>query len=142
MRRSAVINAVPSLILRSPLHALMSERFLVLTWQGRKTGRTYSTPVAYAVVDGRIVMTTDDRWWLNFQRPAPVELMLRGRSVSGTAVAIPDQWEVRRALDTLVAQQPAYPKLARMPLLASGDPDLDAAIAAGRVLVSVEVGER
>ena len=139
MKLATLMNAFPSLILRSPLHGLMSDRFLLLSWTGHKTGRSYTTPVAYAELDGRVVMTTDDAWWRNFQRPSRVHLRLRGREVPGTAVAITDQHETRRALGTLIGQQPTYPRLARIAVDADGRPDLDAAIADGRVLVAVEV---
>ena len=139
MKPATFVNAFPSLVLRSPLHGLMSHRFLLLSWTGHKTGRRYTTPVAYAELDGRVVMTTDDAWWRNFERPAPGRLRLRGRDVPGTAVAVSDPQETRRALGMLIERQPTYPRLARMTVATDGRPDLDAAIADGRVMVAVEV---
>jgi hypothetical protein len=42
-----IINPLVRLILRSPLHGLMSGTLLVITCCGRKTGRKYSLPVQY-----------------------------------------------------------------------------------------------
>ncbi|MDE0053611.1 MAG: hypothetical protein OXT64_05055, partial [Gammaproteobacteria bacterium] len=41
-----VINAGMRLLLRSPLHALASRSLMLITFTGRVTGRTYTTPEA------------------------------------------------------------------------------------------------
>jgi len=38
------LNKVPAAILRSPLHRLMSKRFLLLTFAGRESGKRYTIP--------------------------------------------------------------------------------------------------
>jgi hypothetical protein len=41
-----LMNKFPAMLLRSPLHGLMSKRFLLLTFTGRKSGRKHTIPVA------------------------------------------------------------------------------------------------
>ena len=42
-----IVNPLVRLILLSPLHKLMSETLLLLTYRGRRTGIEYSLPVQY-----------------------------------------------------------------------------------------------
>ena len=51
MRLQKLYNPIVAAILRSPLHAAMSNSTMLLTFSGRKSGRTYTTPVNY-VRDG------------------------------------------------------------------------------------------
>ncbi len=37
------LNKIPAALLRSPLHGLMSKRFLLLTFNGRKSGKRYGS---------------------------------------------------------------------------------------------------
>lgn len=60
-------NPFMKTILRSPLHGLVSENVILITFTGRKSGKTYTTPVNY-VRDGEalIILSHDDRtWWKN-----------------------------------------------------------------------------
>jgi deazaflavin-dependent oxidoreductase (nitroreductase family) len=80
-----------SLVLRSPLHRLMSGSTALITVTGRKTGTTYTFPVQYVrngdtvwIIPGRPERKT---WWRNLTRPAPVTLCLRGEDVEAEAQA-------------------------------------------------------
>jgi hypothetical protein len=46
--RNRVVNPVVCLVLRSPLHRLLSGWLVILTYQGGKTGRWYSLACMYA----------------------------------------------------------------------------------------------
>lgn len=76
-------NPLLILMLRSPLHPLLSGNTLALTYTGRKSGRTYTTPVNY-VRDGDRLWATSYRtrtWWRNLRNGVPVSLRLQGREV-------------------------------------------------------------
>ena len=83
-----IINPLVMLILRSPLHALLSAAVLLITCSGRKTGRTYCLPVQYAQEGNSIYivpgMPEKKTWWRNLKEDSPVQLSLRGRDVAGT----------------------------------------------------------
>jgi deazaflavin-dependent oxidoreductase (nitroreductase family) len=132
------LNHVPRLILRSPLHPVLSRRFLLLSFRGRKTGRWYQLPLSYVRRDGEVIMTTDSGWWRNLRGGGPVQLRLRGRRMRGTAWAVTDEAEVRAALRDLITAQPSYARLADVRKLADGSLDLDRA-ARERVLIRVEL---
>ena len=80
-----------SLVLRSPLHGLMSGSTALITVTGRKTGTAYTFPVQYVrsgdtvwIIPGRPERKT---WWRNLTLPAPVTLRLRGEEVQAEAQA-------------------------------------------------------
>lgn len=86
----SVINPLTRLMLRSPLHSLVSDLLLSLTFTGAKTGEEYTTPVGYWVRDNRVIVTTQSPWWRNLKGGAPVTLRLRGEQREGIATPHPD----------------------------------------------------
>jgi hypothetical protein len=86
------VNPVLAWLLRSPLHGLASRRLALITFTGRSTGRRYTIPVGYRFAGDEVTITvgSPDRklWWRNLtDRGAPVELVIRGRRLSGHAAA-------------------------------------------------------
>ena len=59
------MNAVPRLVLRSPLHGLMDGKVLLLGFVGRRSGRRYTTPMSYVRAGDEVLMTTEAPWWKN-----------------------------------------------------------------------------
>ena len=75
-------NAVMAWLLRSPLHPLFSRSFIVVRFQGRRTGRTYRVPVLGRPGDSDALhMLTSARgvWWRNLEGGAPASVLYRGR---------------------------------------------------------------
>jgi deazaflavin-dependent oxidoreductase (nitroreductase family) len=73
---------------------------MLITVTGRKTGRTYTTPVAY-VREGTLVFFFSGRhlvWTKNLHGGAPVRLILRGQEVQGNAAPVLDAPEIRQRL--------------------------------------------
>jgi len=85
-----VINPLIKLLLRSPLHSLVSDSLMLITFTGRKTGEEYTTPVGYWMNDGRVIVTTHSPWWRNLEGGRPVTLRLRGGHREGIATPQPD----------------------------------------------------
>ncbi len=73
------------LVLRSPLHAMVSNTVLLISFRGRKSGKTYTTPVCYSQYGNEVHIFTHAQWWKNLRGEAPVTLRLRGQQVQGTA---------------------------------------------------------
>lgn len=76
--------------LRSRWRRPVSSTMMVLTFDGAKSGRTYSFPVGYAGDEKGLVTFTRFAWWKNFREDRRVSLRLRGSEVRGTAVAVRD----------------------------------------------------
>ena len=79
------VNKMMKFVLRSPMHGLVSKTILLITFTGRKSGKTYMTPVSYSQYDGRVYIFTHAAWWKNLRSGAPVTLCLQGREVQGLA---------------------------------------------------------
>jgi hypothetical protein len=104
------MNKIPAAVLRSPLHPLMSGKYLLLTFKGRKSGRRYTTPVAYLKEGDTFLMTTDSPWWKNLHGGASVTLWVKGQECKGMGEAVTDETEVVRVLDRFLEAQPGYAK--------------------------------
>ena len=87
-----LINPAMRLLLRSPLHGLLSANLMLIGFTGRKSGRRYVTPVRYVRAGEmiRCFTTKETKWWRNLQGGAEVTLRLRGRDLACHAVAIDD----------------------------------------------------
>lgn len=79
---------------------------LLLHVTGRRTGRVYSTPVAYhRLEDGRLLVLTSSRWRVNLRGgPTPVEVTLLGRRVPGTAVLEENPAVVAEVYERLIGE--------------------------------------
>jgi hypothetical protein len=66
-------------------------RFTVITYTGRRSGRTFSTPVAYkragTTVTIGVQMPEAKNWWRNFLDGGPIALQLGGVHRTGHAVS-------------------------------------------------------
>ncbi len=86
------LNGLVGALLRSPLHFVASKGLMVLSWEGRKSGRSFSIPVGVQPHgDGLVVLISkrdEKQWWKNFRTPWPATVHLRGqeRDVVGTVV--------------------------------------------------------
>ncbi|WP_396913776.1 hypothetical protein [Mycolicibacterium sp.] len=82
------VNALVRLMLRSPLHRIMSHNTMVLSVTGRRSAKVYDVPVSYSVDGPDLVCFTDSPWWKNLRDAAPVTATIRGRRVRGRAEAV------------------------------------------------------
>jgi hypothetical protein len=84
-----IINPALRLLLHSPLLGLVSDRVMLITYTGRRTGRRYTLPVLYHEDGGRLWVKVGHperkQWWRNARDGATVLVDLRGRRLSGTA---------------------------------------------------------
>lgn len=87
-------NPILKRVLRSP-RAKIGEMILLLTFTGRKSGKKFTTPIGYRRVgDKTLVLFTDSPWYKNLLGGAPVTVMLKGREMSGWAVATHDTEQI------------------------------------------------
>lgn len=91
-----LVNPLMKALLRSSIHGLVSDALLLITFTGRKSGRTYTTPVGYEELDGTLYVTsqTDRVWWKNLRGGAEVSVRLRGERRVGYAEVIEDNGDV------------------------------------------------
>jgi deazaflavin-dependent oxidoreductase (nitroreductase family) len=103
------------LLLRSPLHRLLSSHLLLLSFADAKSGRRRTLPIAYARHGGRLVLVAghagEKRWWRSFREEAPVRVRVAGVERAARARVLPAESE--EAADALAAYRAAVPHAAR-----------------------------
>ena len=80
-----IVNRGMKLVLRSPVHGMVSKTVLLITFTGRKSGKTYTTPVDYSQDGDQVTIFTHAEWWKNLRNGAPVTLRIQGRELQGLA---------------------------------------------------------
>jgi hypothetical protein len=102
-----MINPIMKLILRSPLHAVISTRIMIITFRGGLSGRQYSTPVSYFQEGDQVICFTHSPWWKNIACGAGVDVRIRGEDLRGYAVAVAD--DLGQKVDNLTKMMKAVP---------------------------------
>jgi hypothetical protein len=67
---------------------------MLVTYTGRKSGKTYTTPVSYVKSVGAVIFFTAHKWWHNFEARSPVTLRFKGRDLHGVAEAVADPYKI------------------------------------------------
>jgi deazaflavin-dependent oxidoreductase (nitroreductase family) len=78
-----IVNSTMKFVLRSPVHGMVSKTILLITFTGRKSGKSFSTPVSYSQTDDQVTIFTHANWWKNLRGGAPVTLRIQGRDLQG-----------------------------------------------------------
>jgi hypothetical protein len=107
-------NKIVSLVLRSPLHPLLSGSVMLITFLGHKSGRILTIPVNYVDAPGGILYTPSPRehvWWHNLERGDFVTLLLRGHEVQGFARAIVEPQAAAKELGKMLVREPSYARM-------------------------------
>lgn len=107
-RGMRVMNRLPMLLLKSPVHGIVSRKLLLLTFTGRTSGKQYTLPVGYAREGDTVLIGAAGPWWKNLRGGARVSVLLRGRERTGSADAVTDQAAMAPLYRTLLAQNPTH----------------------------------
>jgi hypothetical protein len=97
MRAAPVFNAPIAAVARSPrFGGLVNRNIAMLSYVGRRSGRTFSIPVAYRRTADEVVITPNmpeaKTWWRNFLGDgAPLTLRLDGTERAAHGVARRDE---------------------------------------------------
>lgn len=88
------VNSVIALLLRSPLHGMMSKSIMLLTFTGRKSGKQFTIPIGYTQRGDTVTVFTDHSWWKNLLTKPTVTLNIKGRKFQGMAEVEHDNTEL------------------------------------------------
>jgi deazaflavin-dependent oxidoreductase (nitroreductase family) len=115
---------------------------MLITVTGRKSGKTYTTPINYVRQDNTLLVISlrDRTWWKNLRGGARVTVRLQGQDLKGTGQALEDPEAVASDLLLILRQAPALRNHFQLDLRADGqpiDPDALAWLAQDRVIVRV-----
>jgi|YNPBryBLVA2012_1023415.scaffolds.fasta_scaffold10173_3 deazaflavin-dependent oxidoreductase (nitroreductase family) len=134
-------NGFMATLLRSPLHGFISKSMMLITVTGRKSGKTYSTPVNY-LRSGDMLITTSYRersWWRNLRGGAQVTVRVQGKDLTGQGEVIEDAAGVSAALAEYFRLRPGYARFFGVKLGADGQPDPDDLARATQTRVVVKI---
>ena len=135
-----IMNPLMIALLRSPVHGMLSRTIMVITFNGRSSGKVYSTPVTYFRTGDQVYCFTHAKWWRNMVDGAQVELLIRGRKMTGQAVAVLEDEERKTAiLSQLLAASKMDAKFYTVTFDADGNPNEDEVAAAAEQAVMVEI---
>ena len=104
-----LVNPLVAMLLRSPLHGLMSGDVMLITVTGRRSGRRYTMPVSYLRDGDRVRCFTarEIAWWRNLRGGAEVTLQVAGKERRGRAEAVAEDAErIERALGDFLTRLP------------------------------------
>jgi deazaflavin-dependent oxidoreductase (nitroreductase family) len=137
-----VVNALPKLILRSPLHSLMSKQFLLLIYTGRKSGKRYTVPISYVEVGETLLLATDRPWWKNVRGSAQVQVWLRGKKREARTEVVTDEATIRELYRSILSENPTQAWFMSIKPGSDGWPDPDdlhLAVERGVAVIKVQV---
>ena len=126
--------------LNSPFHFVVSKYILLITFTGRKSGKTYTTPTSYLREDNMVILFTHAKWWKNLVGGAPVSLCIRGQILQGTAEPITEDKETMSdALYRTLAHNPRDAKYYNVTCDENGLPNRDECLRAVQDAVMIQV---
>jgi deazaflavin-dependent oxidoreductase (nitroreductase family) len=120
-------NTVMRAIALSPVHFLLGNSIGVIDVQGRKTGRTYSTPINAIPQDGAYLVTSlrNRTWWRNLRGEQTATFTLGGKRMNVRGEVIEDTPAVSDALLRLFRANPRYARYFGVKLDAANQPSVD-----------------
>src|SRR5437588_2229357 len=77
-RAARYFSPIARVILASRLHPLLSSRLMLLTFSGRKTGRSRTTPVSYVRGGSSLLVPGGGAWSNNLGAGRPAQVCIRG----------------------------------------------------------------
>ena len=141
----SALNPVMTALLRSPIHGIASANLCIFSYRGRRTGKSYSTPLSFmregSIV--RLLSSHNTRWWKNFlDGPVAVDIEIGRRTLFGKAqTTVEDSEAFRSGVRTFLTAVPRDARVYGIKLDSNRKPrEEDIARAAGHVvLVEVEL---
>ena len=134
------INSGMKFVLRSPMHGMVSKTVLLITFTGRSSGKTYTTPVSYSQFDDQVYVFTHAAWWKNLSSDAPITLRLRGRDLHGLAEPIfEDKQAIAVGLTTHLRKVPGDARYYKVTFDDHGDPRAEDVEKAVQTVVMIRI---
>jgi len=135
-----IVNRLMTLVLRSPVHGVVSKNFLLITFTGRKSGKRYTTPVSYSQEGDLVTIFTHAAWWRNLCGGIPVSVRVRGEEVQGIAEPIAeDKRAVAAGLTAHLRKAPYDAKFYNVTLDDQGNPRAEEVEKAVQTVVMIQV---
>jgi hypothetical protein len=89
-----VVNPILARLLRTPFAGAARHQFMVVDFNGRKSGRPYSLVLSAHLIDGILYALTGANWKVNFRDGAPAQVLHDGKTTAMRGELITDQAHV------------------------------------------------
>jgi hypothetical protein len=86
-----IANPVMRLLLRTPVAGSARDQMMVVSFNGRKTGRRYAIPLSAHQVDNDLYAITSAPWKFNFRDGASAEVLHKGKTTTMRGELIQDR---------------------------------------------------
>jgi deazaflavin-dependent oxidoreductase (nitroreductase family) len=134
------VNSAMKFVLRSPVHGMVSKTGLLITFAGRKSGKTYTTPVSYSQSGDQVYIFTHANWWKNLRSEAPVTLRMRGRELQGLPESVArDKQAVAAGLAAHLRKVPSDARYYGVTFDDHGNPNAEEVEKAAQTVVMIRV---
>jgi deazaflavin-dependent oxidoreductase (nitroreductase family) len=136
-----IVNHAMKLMLRSPVHGVVSKTVMLITFTGRKSGKTYTTPVSYSQHGNQVYVFTHANWWKNLRGGAPVTLHIQGLEIQGLAEPIAgDKQAVATGLTAHLQKVPSDARYYGVTFDKHGNPRAEDVAHAVQTVVMIRIG--
>jgi F420H(2)-dependent quinone reductase len=137
-----ILNPIAKVILRSPLHGVMSRRLMLITFAGRRSGKHYTTPISYVQEGHTLLLGVGGPWWKNLRGGVLVQVRLRGKTYAGRASAWTDEASMSRVYRTILVHNPTQARFMGITATSDGQPashDIQQARERGAAVVEIHL---
>ena len=103
------INPFVRVILKSPIHFILSHQILLFRVIGRKSKKIYEIPASYAHINDALVCVTlrENLWWKNFINIENQDIYFKGKKINKKiSINFSDDNFVREKLKELIEHNP------------------------------------
>jgi len=114
-----LINPLVVFILRSPLHFLASKNLIFITFQGRKSRKTFNIPVSYHREGNDLIALTlkQNLWWKNLKMLNRTQITLLGKKEDvGITIVDQDTQFIKEKMRELIIEKPIDAYFAKVKL--------------------------
>ena len=125
-RAARYFSPIARVILASRLHPLLSSRLLILTFTGRKTGRSHTTPVSYVRDGGSLLVPGGGAWWKNLGGGRPTQVCVQGSWTPVDPELVTEPGEMAELMRRMLASNPTMAIFTGIRLGPDGRPDATA----------------
>lgn len=114
-----LINPLVVFILRSPLHFIASKNLIFITFQGRKSKKTFNIPVSYHREGNDLIALTlkQNLWWKNLKMLNRTQITLLGKKEDvGITIVDQDTQFIKEKMRELIIEKPIDAYFAKVKL--------------------------
>ncbi len=89
------IMKLGNIFMKRMVRGKMGESMMLITFTGRKSGKTFTTVIGYTREGNTLTCFTDSPWQKNLVGGAPVTVTIKGKEIKGLATPLSEQDQLK-----------------------------------------------